>query len=139
MKRLLGELETATGRGAKARAALISRIKDEISIHETLEEQILYPAIAGHDPAGDSVREGFEEHDVVDTLLRELASLSPSDERWEPTEAVMRKSFERHVADEERETFDEARRVLDAGELRRLGARMAERKSTIQWQMDRYR
>jgi hemerythrin-like domain-containing protein len=139
VKRLLGELETATGQGAKARAALISRIKDEISIHETLEEQILFPALEQHRLAHDIVRDRLEQHDVVDALVGELASLAPTDERWGPTATVMRQGIEHHVAEEERGTFDEAQRVLDAGELRQLGKEMADRKTTIQWQMSRYR
>jgi hemerythrin-like domain-containing protein len=139
VKRLLAKLETATGRGVKARAAMLSQIKDQISIHETLEEQILYPAIERRDPAGDVMREGFEEHDVVDNLVGQLEDLSPSDDRWGATATRMRMSIERHVAEEERSVFGRARRIFDPGELRRLGDRMADRKRTIEWQMSRYR
>lgn len=45
VKKLLEELSSTTERAVKKRAELLERIKQEVSIHTALEEEILYPAI----------------------------------------------------------------------------------------------
>ena len=47
----------------------------------------------------------------------------------------MRDGVERHVAAEEHGLFSEARRILSAAELDRLGRTLAERRLTIERQM----
>jgi hemerythrin-like domain-containing protein len=135
VKRLLAELETTTERGVKTRTELFARIKAELSVHETIEEEIFYPALKQHPRAREIVLEGFEEHNVVDTLMGELEALSPADERWGAKATVMRENIEHHVEEEEGEMFEKARQVFDAGELKELGERMADRKAAIEGQM----
>ena len=45
MRGLLAELETTTERGVKTRQELFATIKGELTIHETIEEEIFYPAL----------------------------------------------------------------------------------------------
>ena len=45
VKKLLEELSSTTERAVKKRAELLERIKQEVTIHTALEEEILYPAI----------------------------------------------------------------------------------------------
>lgn len=75
MKKLLSELETTTERGVKIRAELFSRIKGELTVHEIIEEEIFYPELKAHPRAKDIVLEGYEEHHVVDVLMKELEEL----------------------------------------------------------------
>ena len=135
VKRLLTELETTTERGVKTRTELFARIKAELSVHETIEEEIFYPALKEHPRAREIVLEGFEEHNVVDTLMGELDALSPADERWGAKATVMKENIEHHVEEEEGEMFEKARQVFDASELKELGERMADRKAAIEGQM----
>ncbi len=135
VKRLLTELETTTERGVKTRTELFARIKAELSVHETIEEEIFYPALKQHPRAREIVLEGFEEHNVVDTLMGELEALSPADERWGAKATVMRENIEHHIEEEEGEMFEKARQVFDAGELKELGERMADRKAAMEGQM----
>lgn len=135
VKRLLTELETTTERGVKTRTELFAQIKAELSVHETIEEEIFYPALKRHPRAREIVLEGFEEHNVVDTLMGELEALSPADERWGAKATVMRENIEHHVEEEEGEMFEKARQVFDAGELKELGERMADRKAAMEGQM----
>lgn len=135
VKRLLAELDTTTERGVKTRTELFARIKAELSVHETIEEEIFYPALKEHPRAREIVLEGFEEHNVVDTLMGELEALSPADERWGAKATVMKENIEHHVEEEEGEMFEKARQVFDAGELKELGERMADRKAAMESQM----
>ncbi len=130
VKRLLSDLETTTERGVKTRAELFATIKGELTIHETIEEEIFYPALKSHPKAKDIVLEGYQEHHVVDLLMGELESMDVSDERWGAKAIVMKENIEHHIEEEEGDMFKKARQVFDRQELEDLGERMAERKTT---------
>jgi hypothetical protein len=128
VKRLLSDLETTTERGIKTREERFATIKGELTIHETIEEEIFYPALKSHPKAKDIVLEGYEEHHVVDLLMGELESMDVSDENWGAKAIVMKENIEHHIEEEEGEMFKKARQVFDRQELEDLGERMAERK-----------
>jgi len=130
MKKLLNELETTTERGVKTREELFATIKGELTIHETIEEEIFYPALKSHPKAKDIVLEGYEEHHVVDLLMGELEDLDVADDSWGAKAMVMKENIEHHIEEEEGEMFPKARAVFDRGELAELGERMAARKET---------
>jgi hypothetical protein len=130
VKSLLAELESTTERGVKTRTELFARIKDELTVHEIIEEEIFYPELKAHPKAEDIVLEGFEEHHVVDLLLGELSDLAVDDETWGAKAKVMKENVEHHIEEEEGEMFPKARSVFDKAELTELGERMAARKET---------
>jgi iron-sulfur cluster repair protein YtfE (RIC family) len=130
MKGLLGRLDATTVRAKVTRRDLFGRIKAELTVHETIEEEIFYPALKAHPRARDIVLEGIEEHNVVDSLLGELTDLSPDHETWGAKARVMRENVEHHIEEEEGEMFRKARQIFDRAELEALGKRMAARKVT---------
>ena len=132
VKRLLSELETTTERGVKTREELFATIKGELSVHETIEEEIFYPALKSHPKAKDLVLEAYEEHHVVDMVMAELEGLDVSDETWGAKATVMKENVEHHIDEEEGEMFPQARRIFDRAELDELGARMEQRKVSAQ-------
>jgi hemerythrin-like domain-containing protein len=130
VKRLLDELESTTERGVKTRAELFATIKGELTLHEIVEEEIFYPELKAHPKAKDIVLEGYEEHHVVDTLMKELEELDVNDETWGAKATVMKENIEHHIEEEEGEMFRTARQVFDAAELDELGQRMDARKKS---------
>ena len=70
MRKLLDELETTTERGVKTRTELFATIKGELTVHEIIEEEIFYPELKAHPKAKDIVLEGYQEHHVVDLVMR---------------------------------------------------------------------
>jgi hemerythrin-like domain-containing protein len=130
VKALLKELEATTERGVQTRQRLFADIKAELTVHETIEEEIFYPELKAHPKAKDLVLEAYEEHNVVDTLMGELSSLSVEDETWGAKAKVMQENIEHHIEEEEGEMFDKAEQVFDEAELEDLGRRMAERKES---------
>ena len=130
VKKLLSELETTTERGVKTRAELFSTIKGELTVHEIIEEEIFYPELKAHPKAKDIVLEGFQEHHVVDLLMKELEELDVADETWGAKAIVMKENIEHHIEEEEGEMFKTARSVFDKAELDDLGDRMAARKTS---------
>jgi hemerythrin superfamily protein len=128
VKGLLSELESTTERGVQTRQRLFAEIKAELTVHETIEEEIFYPELKAHPKAKDIVLEAYEEHNVVDTLMGELSSLSVEDETWGAKAKVMQENIEHHIEEEEGDMFKKARQVFDEAELEELGDRMARRR-----------
>jgi hemerythrin-like domain-containing protein len=129
MRKLLDELESTTERGVKTREELFSRIKGELTVHEIIEEEIFYPTLKQHPKAKEIVLEGYEEHNVVDTLMGELEALPVTDETWGAKASVMIENIEHHIEEEEGEMFQKARQVFDRDELEQLGQAMEARKA----------
>jgi hypothetical protein len=113
-----------TTRAVVRRRRLLASLTAELTVHELIEEKLLYPALASHPEARAIVLEGTQEHHVADVLLKELRRMDPRDERWAAKWKVLQESIEHHVEEEERLMFPIARGVLDADALRDLGQRM---------------
>jgi hemerythrin superfamily protein len=130
VRALLARLDSTTPRATVTRRDLFNRIKAALTVHETIEEEIFYPALKSHPRAKDIVLEGIEEHNVVDNLLGELTDLASSHETWGAKATVMRENLEHHIEEEETSMFVKARQIFDRSELEALGKRMAARKVT---------
>jgi hypothetical protein len=128
VKKLLADGESTTERGEKTRTELFATIKGELMVHERIEEEIFYPALREHPKAKEIVLEGYEEHDVVDTIMAELEDTDVTDETWGAKFKVMKENLEHHIEEEEGEMFKQARAVFDSDELEELGTRMEELK-----------
>jgi len=113
-----------TTRAVKRRTQLLRSLTAELAVHELLEEQLLYPALATHREARAIVLEGTQEHHVADVLLKELHRMRKNDERWGAKLKVLQESIEHHIEEEERRMFPIARGVLDREQLHALGLRM---------------
>ena len=128
VKKLLAEGEETTERAEKGRTELFAKLKEEMLIHERIEEEIFYPALKNHPKAKELVLEAYEEHHVVDEIMGELEETDPVDEQWAAKFTVMKENIEHHIEEEEGEMFKQARQVFDTDELEALGARMNELK-----------
>jgi hypothetical protein len=128
VKKMLTEGEETTERAEKTRTELFDKLKDEMMIHERIEEEIFYPALKAHPKAKELVLEGYEEHHVVDEIMGELEMTDVTDETWGAKFKVMKENIEHHIEEEEGEMFKQARSVFDIDELEQLGARMMELK-----------
>ena len=131
VKRMLDELDATTERAEKTRTETFERLKRDLTIHETIEEEILYPALEEFAKTKDITLEAFEEHHVVDLIVAELVATPVSDETWGAKLTVMKENLEHHIEEEEDEMFKQARQVMDHDELVELGDRMDARKKQL--------
>jgi hemerythrin-like domain-containing protein len=128
VKKMLADGEQTTERAEKTRSEVFAKIKEEMLVHERIEEEIFYPALKDHPRAREIVLEGFEEHHVVDEIMGELEQTDVTDEHWGAKFKVMKENIEHHIEVEEGEMFQQARRVFSDAELEELGARMMDLK-----------
>jgi hypothetical protein len=131
VKKILGDLDATTERGVKTREELFTKVKQELEVHEAIEEEIFYPALKESPKAKEIVLEAYEEHNVVDTVMKEIDGVPFDDERWGAKLTVMKENVEHHIEEEETEMFEQARQVFDAEELEELGQRMQVRKEEL--------
>jgi hypothetical protein len=110
---------------------MLAKLKQDLTIHEAIEEEIFYPALKEHAEAKEIVLEAYEEHDVVDTIMTEIEQTPVEDETWAAKFTVMKENLEHHIEEEEGEMFKQARKVLDEDELATLGEQMAARKKAL--------
>ena len=131
VKKLLAELESTTERGVKTREELFTKVKQELVVHEAIEEEIFYPALKEHPKTKEIALEAYEEHHVVDTVMAEIEGVAYDDEKWGAKFTVMKENLEHHIQEEEGEMFKQARQVFDQDELAQLGESMKARKEDL--------
>lgn len=131
-EKLLEDGEATTERAIKGRGEILKALTSELTVHEAIEEQILYPALRPHAEAHDIVLEGIEEHHVADVLITELHKVAKDNEKWGAKFSVLKESVEHHIKEEERMMFPAARAALAREELLALGARMRTLKSELE-------
>jgi hemerythrin superfamily protein len=86
---------------------LATMIIDELTIHATVEEQVVYPAIRkADDESKEMMDEADTEHHVVKFLLSELAQMSAEEDYFDSKICVLRELVNHHVQEEEKEMFD---------------------------------
>lgn len=106
----------------KQQKQIMKEIRAELETHARIEETIFYPAMEEHDELKDMVLESLEEHKQMKTILRELAKLSASSERFKPKFKVLKDDVEHHAEEEEEgKMFPIIRKLIQKDELEQLG------------------
>jgi iron-sulfur cluster repair protein YtfE (RIC family) len=131
VKALLGKLDETTERAEVTRTEGLATLKQKLDVHETIEEEILYPALKEFAKTKDIALEGYEEHHVVDMIMAELEATPVTDETWAAKLTVTKENLEHHIEEEEDQMFKQARQVMDPDELEELGDRLVARKEEL--------
>jgi hemerythrin HHE cation binding domain-containing protein len=130
-KKMMGELEETTERALKTREKLSAKFREELRLHEQIEEEIFYPALIARFKDDDIVLEGYEEHHAADVLMDELEDVPFADERWGAKFKVIKENIEHHIEEEEGPMWKQVKKSFKPAELEELGARMEERKKAL--------
>lgn len=130
VKKLFDDFEKMKEKGGdEEKAALVSQICMELTVHTQIEEEIFYPAFRKTRDAEDMVDEAVVEHATAKDLIRQLQSMQPSDDLYDAKVTVLGEYIEHHVEEEEKEMFKKAKRAkLD---LLVLGKKLTSRKKAI--------
>jgi iron-sulfur cluster repair protein YtfE (RIC family) len=131
VKALFEKLDKTTERAEVTRADGLEQLRQKLDMHETIEEEILYPALKEYAKTKAITLEAYEEHHVVDMVMAELEATPVDDETWAAKLTVAKENVEHHIEEEEDQMFKQARQVMDDTELGALGDRMAARKEQL--------
>lgn len=118
-------------RNARAQGRIRDDIVKELSIHASIEEELLYPAADKRARQKGLVLESLEEHHLVKVLLAEIDGMNPEDERFEAKVHVLMENVMHHAKEEEKELLPKVRQVLSRSELIELGEQMEQAKKRV--------
>lgn len=107
------------------------KIARSLAVHSKLEETLFYPRFENEEELKSLLSDAYKEHDQVDKILAQMASMSPDDEQWEQKLTELKQCIEHHVKDEEKELFPKAKQVLGKDEAQELGDAMADEKKEM--------
>ena len=129
VKGLFRKFERASG---AEKQKLGQQIITELSVHATLEEELIYPALRAQDErTTDQVLEALEEHHVAKATCAELDKMRVDDERYEAKMTVLRESVEHHIEEEEGELLPKLERLFPAELLEAMGQEMMAMKTAM--------
>ena len=100
----------------------------ELTIHATLEEEIIYPAMREVLKDEDMVDEAYVEHAVAKSLIALLKDAEPSADFYDAQFTVLGELINHHIEEEESDLFKKVKSKLDADAL---GQQMTERKQAL--------
>ena len=134
VKKMFGRQEKLTQKDTQEKQAIFNEIKGALEVHATIEEELFYPAVkkARSEHVKDEVREAYEEHKQIKTLLAQISSITPADETYDMKIKVLKEDVEHHVKEEEDEMFPDAKKFLGETRLVELGAQLDARKQQLQ-------
>jgi hemerythrin superfamily protein len=120
VKQLLTQAKETEDR--KEQRQLFKEIRAELDTHARIEESIFYPAVAEHEELKETILESIEEHKQVKTLLREMARLGSTSEKFKAKLKVLADNVEHHAEEEEEQVmFPKVRKLMNSSELGELG------------------
>ena len=132
---LFEELTNTTTRAEKTRVQLLEKIRLELDVHTTIEEEIFYPAFrqaAEESDDKEMIFEALEEHRAAGELVMpDLLETEVASEKFGGRAKVLKELVEHHADEEEKEMFKRARQLFDKAQLEELGAQMAARKQEL--------
>ena len=126
---LMDQIEIAD-KGDRSAKDLFNQLKQALTVHTQIEEQIFYPELKKFDETKDMIPEAFEEHQEVKDILAEMSTLSPADDEFMDKLTELRDGVEHHVEEEETEMFPKAEKVLGQSRLQELGRQLEEMKQS---------
>lgn len=116
VKTLFGTLRTANGEAA---TEPFDNLRMMLAVHETAEEEVIYPALRrlGHD---DIVQARLTEEDEAKKTLADLEKIGPTASEFAGTLASFEKDVLAHAEAEEREVFPLLRQGIEPDQLQKM-------------------
>jgi hemerythrin superfamily protein len=118
---------------------IVEQICHALDVHAAVEEEFFYPAVekrAGRDEkAESSVKESYEEHSLLKTVVAELKGTSGrGDGQFDAKVKVLKDLVQHHVGEEEGVLMPRAKKLLSSEELEALGTQVENRKQELMGQ-----
>jgi hypothetical protein len=116
---LMAKLVDTSGDSSK-RQALFAELKDELNQHAKAEERYFYAPLMESDKTIEDSRHGIAEHHEIDELVEKLEQTDMSSPGWLQHMKSLQELVLHHLAEEEKEFFKHADKVLSNDEKDQL-------------------
>ena len=127
VEQMFGELESLRGasteKAKSRRKAVTEQVAIELVRHSVAEEVLVYPHVEDKVSA-EETDHARKEHAQAEETLQRLEKLDADDPAFDDELATLMEEIRHHIEDEEGQMFAQMRQVIDADELRKLGARV---------------
>jgi len=127
VEEMFAELESLRGAESEEDKARRKTVTEQVTIelvrHSVAEEVLVYPEVE-RKVSAEEVEHAREEHAEAEETLQRLEKLDADDPAFDDELAELMAEIRHHIEDEEGEMFVHMRQVIDADELRKLGARV---------------
>lgn len=110
----------------EAKKKLFKKLAVVVPAHAQSEEVALYSNVTDLSKVSNFAFEGFEEHGIVDHLLRELKTVSEQ-HVWEAKFTVVCEMLKHHIEEEEKEFFPKLSKMLSLDIRKDLGEEYSSR------------
>ncbi|WP_448211920.1 hemerythrin domain-containing protein [Colwellia sp. MEBiC06753] len=119
-QRLLMKAVVETSGDSEARQHFFKDLKHQLSQHSIAEERCFYAPLIDSDHTIDLTRHGIAEHQEIDQYLAEFDKSDMSSPAWLKTMKALQHRVLHHLAEEEREFFQQAGKVLSDSQKQTL-------------------
>jgi hemerythrin superfamily protein len=104
------------------RADLAQRIADDLTLHTSIEERVLYPAVRRFVDDGDTlVEEAEKDHQEIRNLIAEVRELAPDADDFVAAFGRLQQTVAHHVQEEERTLLPQFKESVSGEMLYELG------------------
>lgn len=115
---------------AEEKLRLVAKMIEELTIHASIEERVLYPLIDERLDDGAELKEhAIEEHNEAREVLAELEGMPVTDESFDEKVNELISEVRHHVDEEERDLLPRLGDALSTGELTSLAEQLQNAKA----------
>jgi hemerythrin superfamily protein len=114
VKKLFSKIGETENKDAKEREELFSELQTELLAHAKAEENVFYPNLKLEESTRDLTLEAEVEHQVAESLLRQLDEEDCATDEWAAKCKVLEEVVKHHIKEEEEEIFPKAKKMIDA-------------------------
>lgn len=111
------------------REDLLDELTDELDEHMDIEETYLYPKLESIAETKNVIRDSYEEHKMVKNQLAKLQEIAVDEDEWDNTLQAMKENIDRHVKQEETNTFPLAQKLLNKQQLQETNQEIVDKKA----------
>lgn len=132
VQKLFDAFEKTQEHDLDAKATLVRRACEELTVHAMIEEELLYPSAQAALSEEDrpDVEEAYVEHFLVKVLIEKFETLKAGDTGFDATFKVMSEMVRHHIEEEEFELFPKLKK--SGVDLDELGKKLLRRKEALE-------
>lgn len=107
VKKLFDQLDSMTKKGASddEKGALVAKIRDELSVHESVENEVFFPAVRELLRKKDVLQEATEDQAEAGDAIHALGELKPGEAGYDEKVSELGSKIAAHAAEEEKDVF----------------------------------
>lgn len=131
VKQLFDQLDSLTQEGASndEKGALVGKIRAELFVHESVENEVFFPAVRELLRKKALLEEATEDQEEAGDAIQQLGDLKPGESGYDKKVSELGRKIAAHAAEEEKDVFPQVKNSdIDT---KALGKKMSARKEDL--------